>query len=68
MISSTKPHEPLAVTVQEAVHLSGIGRTRLYTAIADRELTPVKIGRRTLVLFEDLQAWLRRHQVARDAA
>jgi excisionase family DNA binding protein len=68
MIASPPPIAPLAVTINDAVRFSGIGRTRLYKAIGDRELTPVKVGKRTLILFDDLQTWLRQHRVSTEVA
>lgn len=49
---------PLAMSIQDAVALSGIGRTSLFAAIKAGELKVKKYGRRTLVLTEDLKAWI----------
>jgi hypothetical protein len=39
--------------------ITGLGRTRLYDAIKDGDLVARKFGHRTIVLREDLEAFLR---------
>lgn len=47
--------DPLAVSVTDACRmLGGIGRTKLYQLIAEKKLTPIKIGRRTLIRISSI--------------
>jgi excisionase family DNA binding protein len=48
----------LAYTVDEATDLSPCGRSSLYEAIAAGELKARKLGRRTLIMADDLRSWL----------
>jgi len=50
--------EKLALSIEEAVAASGVGRTMLYQEIRSGSLPTKKVGRRTLILTEDLVAWL----------
>lgn len=49
---------PLAVTIPEAVRLSGCSRSALYAALKRRDLVARKAGRRTLIVLADLEAYL----------
>ncbi len=52
-------HHTLATSIDEAARVSGIGRSKLYEAIAAGNLKARKFGRKTLILTEDLNAFLR---------
>ena len=49
---------PLAYSRVEAARMAGCGVTMLHEAINRGDLKVRKLGRRTLVLAVDLQAWL----------
>jgi hypothetical protein len=48
----------LAHTIETASRISTCGRTLLYAAIKAGDLKARKIGRRTIILDEDLRHWL----------
>jgi|KBSMisStandDraft_5_1062788.scaffolds.fasta_scaffold235800_7 excisionase family DNA binding protein len=48
----------MALSVEEASVATGIGRTSIYRAIGTGRLRAKKHGVRTLILPEDLEAWL----------
>ena len=53
-ISMTKAYG----TVPEAIKFSGLSRTGIYEALKRGDLTARKAGRRTLISFADLEAYL----------
>jgi excisionase family DNA binding protein len=53
---------PEAYTIDQSVHIAGIGRSTLYEAMGAGELPSVRIGRRRLILRTDLLAWLQSHR------
>jgi excisionase family DNA binding protein len=56
--STTLAAPPLAHSVEDtAVHVK-CGRTTIYAAIKSGALKARKIGRRTIILDEDLRGWL----------
>jgi excisionase family DNA binding protein len=48
----------LVFTLSEAKASAGVGRSTLYAAIASGKLPARKLGRRTLIMADDLKAWL----------
>ena len=59
MISPTPtPNEQLAYGIAHAADSAGVKRDTLYRAIARGELVARKIGSRTVILADDLRAWL----------
>ncbi len=49
-----------ALSIAEVMRATSLGRTMLYKQIKENNLKVFKVGRRTLVLPEELQAWLQR--------
>ena len=49
---------PIAVTIPDAVKATGMSRSALYEALKRGDLTALKAGRRTLIRFADLEAYL----------
>lgn len=52
----------LALTVPAACEAASLGRTMVYKAITTGELASIKVGKRRLVLRDDLLDWLRRQR------
>jgi excisionase family DNA binding protein len=52
------PIEPIAVRIQTALKLSGLGRTKLYELIASKQIRSVRVGARRLIDFASLKAFL----------
>lgn len=50
----------LAFTLEQAGLVSGVGRSSLYIAVREGRLLARKCGRRTVVLRDDLNAFLNR--------
>jgi excisionase family DNA binding protein len=49
---------PITVTIPEAIKATGMSRTSIYEALKRGNLTAKKAGRRTLISFADLEAYL----------
>ena len=58
MIHSTNVIEPQGLSVSAACVVSGLGRTRLYEAMATGALKARKFGKRRIILRSDLMAFL----------
>lgn len=48
----------LSYSIHDAVQATGLGRTRLYAAIKEGQLRTRHFGRRTVILADDLKAFL----------
>ncbi len=48
---------PIFLTINEAMEVGKIGRTKLYALLADGSLRARKSGRRTLIEAESLSRW-----------
>lgn len=55
---------PLALTIEEAGLVSRVGRNSLYAAIQTGALRARKLGKKILILTDDLRAWLESLPVA----
>lgn len=49
---------PITLTIPEAVRASGMSRTGIYEALKNKNISAKKAGRRTLISYADLQAYL----------
>lgn len=49
---------PLAVTIPNAVGITGLSRTSIYEALKRGDLSARKAGRRTLIPMADLQSFM----------
>ena len=58
LVIDDKALMPLAVSIPEACRISGVGRTKLYQAIADGHVHAVKAGTRTLIILGSLTAYI----------
>ncbi len=50
---------PVSMSVDKAVEYTGVGRSTIYDMIKNNELPVVRVRGRTLLLREDLDAYLR---------
>jgi excisionase family DNA binding protein len=48
-----------AMSVGEAAKAAGIGRTMLFEEIRKGRITARKVGRRTIIMVDELDAWLK---------
>ncbi|HEV2898014.1 MAG TPA: helix-turn-helix domain-containing protein [Pseudaminobacter sp.] len=54
----------IAVTIPEAVEITGIGRSSLYALFKAGSLTRRKSGKRSLILVEELERYMKSLPVA----
>lgn len=50
--------DKIALTIPDAVRVSGIGRSKLYQLFNEGKLTPRKSGKRTLLIVRELEEFL----------
>lgn len=50
--------QPEGLSLPEACKIAGLGRTTVYQAIADGQLVARKVGKRTIILRQDLNRFL----------
>lgn len=55
---TTAELQPEGLSILEACRVAGIGRTKIYEAIASGSLKARKFGKRTIILRTDLQSFL----------
>jgi excisionase family DNA binding protein len=48
-----------ALSVEQAAKAAGVGRTLLFEEIRKGRITARKVGRRTIITTDDLDAWLK---------
>jgi excisionase family DNA binding protein len=58
----------IAHSIDGACEAADVGRTSIYEAIRAGDLKARKLGRRTIILDEDLRAWLAALPLATEAA
>ena len=49
----------ISVTVPQAVEMTGVSRSTLYRFFHEKELTPIKAGKRTLIRVDELESFIR---------
>jgi len=50
--------KPKSLSIEDALQYTGIGKTTLYGLFKQKKLTPIKIGSKTLILKEEIDAFL----------
>jgi excisionase family DNA binding protein len=54
-MSETTSLKPITVTVATALAVTGLGRTKFYELVKADRIKTVSVGRRTLVVYADLE-------------
>ena len=49
----------ISATIPQAVEMTGLGRTTIYKLFDEGKLTPRKHGKRTLILVEELERYVK---------
>jgi excisionase family DNA binding protein len=55
---NSKTRTPITLSIPGTVEVSGLSRSSIYEALKRGDLTAVKAGRRTLIRFSDLEAYM----------
>lgn len=55
----------LSYGIRQACEATGLGRSFIYSEIAEGRLPTFKVGSRTLIAADDLTAWLERYRTPR---
>ena len=50
--------EPLALPIEATPAATGVTRTRIFQAVADKELTARKAGKATIIELAELRRWI----------
>ena len=61
-MSGHQPVEPICVRVNDAAHMIGVGRTKLYELISSGELEVVRFGNATRITTASLHRLVERHR------
>jgi excisionase family DNA binding protein len=52
---------PITISVREAAQLLGISKSHAYDLIRQEQLPHVRLGRRVVVPYRELEEWVRSH-------
>ncbi|UXC89899.1 helix-turn-helix domain-containing protein [Sphingobium sp. RSMS] len=63
-MTAPPPTDPICVRVNDAAHMIGVGRTKLYALIAAGEVETVKLGKATRITTASLHDLIRRQREA----
>lgn len=61
-MTTPPPPDPICVRVNDAAHMIGVGRTKLYALIAAGEVETVKLGKATRITTASLHDLIRRQR------
>jgi excisionase family DNA binding protein len=50
--------DPVAVSVRDAIRITGLGRSTLYRCLSNGDLAARKAGKRTLIVYSSLRQWM----------
>ena len=57
MVSEQLP-EPILLSIEDTMHVLGLGRTTVHALVKSGELPAVKIGRRVMIRRADIEAFV----------